>query len=370
MDPTLFGVNYFSIILLVTMFFVTRIKKDFSTFSSKLLTWIIVMNLIGLVIEPLTWFFDGKSGGMIHVLSYASNFINVLVGPILVGLWASYMDYKLFKDKKRVQRFHYYQFPTYIIFMLLLLNFRFPVFFQFSEDYYYIRGDYHLLRYALTYILFFRLFHLIITNRKKENSHVLIGIILFMLVPGIGAIIQLIYPNILSTWSSLALIVVVVYIFLETTPGTKDYLTKLYSRQVVEDYLNLLIENQYHFILMMIDLDRFKAINDTYGHHVGDQVLIEFSKCFSTGEIKNLFASRLGGDEFLIIIKDVDEQQGFIYIEDLRTRFKEELFFKQFPSLDFSAGCIAYDYHMTVDDLLTQADNRMYERKKIYKEIT
>ena len=86
-----------------------------------------------------------------------------------------------------------------------------------------------------------------------------------------------------------------------------DSLTKIYTRDVVVDYVNFLVAEGLPFSLAIVDIDNFKYVNDNFGHIAGDKVLVEVA-----GRIKNTIGSkgvvgRFGGDEFLIVFPEVVE---------------------------------------------------------------
>jgi len=364
-----FDINIFSIALLLIMLLIIFFKKGFFSFSSSLFISLIAFNILGLILEPVTWLLDGNHGIIYFIFGHLTNALLILTAPILIGLWASYLDYKLFLSKKRVKKLHYYQHPTILIGFLLLLNIFTPVFYSINpETNVYSSGYLQFLRYVLSYLIFFRLFYLVINNNTKDNALVIRGIIIFLIVPGVGSIIQFFYSSLLFTWSSLALSVILLYVFLETTSGNLDYLTKLYSRRLLENYLNTLIEDQKDFQVIMMDLDRFKSVNDLYGHHVGDQVLISFSNIIKQCYHKEMFASRLGGDEFFVVLKDNNADTAINYINSIKNELISDPYLSRFAFLNFSAGYVKYDHIMTLDDILTGADHRMYKEKNSHKE--
>ena len=86
-----------------------------------------------------------------------------------------------------------------------------------------------------------------------------------------------------------------------------DSLTKIYTRDVIVDYVNFLVAEGVAFSLAIVDIDNFKYVNDNFGHIAGDKVLVEVA-----GRIKNTIGSkgvvgRFGGDEFLIVFPEVVE---------------------------------------------------------------
>ncbi len=82
-----------------------------------------------------------------------------------------------------------------------------------------------------------------------------------------------------------------------------DTLTGLPNRKQYDTYMKNLLEEEAFFALLFIDLNKFKVINDTYGHDLGDEVLIEVAKRLSQSIDEEDILARLGGDEFVIITK-------------------------------------------------------------------
>lgn len=144
-----------------------------------------------------------------------------------------------------------------------------------------------------------------------------------------------------------------------------DFLTKLpnrlYLSQKIEDY----ILNKIKFAVLFIDLDDFKNHNDTKGHIYGDKILIEVGKKLSNDNYSNLFLSRYGGDEFVILlpfenISIIEDTLDKIY-DDFHTQIivDEDEFV-----LDLSIGISIYPENGdTPSELIRKADIAMYESK-------
>ncbi|PKK98328.1 MAG: hypothetical protein CVV57_07435 [Tenericutes bacterium HGW-Tenericutes-2] len=364
-----YDLSLFSLILLIVLFVITKIKKDVISFSSTLFHWIIIVNMIGLIAEAASWIFDLKPGFINYLISYSSNFLVFLMAPIIVGLWASYLDYKLFSNRKRIYNRYFYMFPAMITFVILLFNFKLPLYFSIDQQTnVYTSGNLLPLQYLFVYSVYLYIIILVIQNRKHKDTNTIKGIILFLAFPLLGSTLQLIQNNLLFTWSSLAISLVVVYIFMETTSGSLDYLTKLYTRKILEIYVKSLIEDKKDFYVVMIDFDRFKEVNDLFGHSIGDRVLIEFSNIIiETSSNYQLFASRLGGDEFLLVLQNNIEEVPKKLIEELKQKVNLHPYMSKFKFLSFSAGYVQYDHKMNLDDLLTAVDKKMYEKKINHK---
>ncbi len=102
-----------------------------------------------------------------------------------------------------------------------------------------------------------------------------------------------------------------------------DSLTGLVSRPYIIGFAQSLVENQTPFTYAMLDLDNFKYINDTYGHHAGDGVLKEVSENLISYLGDAGIAGRFGGDEFIIVnLRDISYQEKKCFFEILYTRGK------------------------------------------------
>lgn len=104
--------------------------------------------------------------------------------------------------------------------------------------------------------------------------------------------------------------------------ATHDHLTELYNRRYFEEHLEMeLQEVQRTHIpsaLIYLDLDRFKYVNDTVGHETGDQLLVDISQALTAKLRINDILSRIGGDEFAVILKNVDAELAVTLADDLR----------------------------------------------------
>lgn len=113
--------------------------------------------------------------------------------------------------------------------------------------------------------------------------------------------------------------------------ATTDNLTGAYNREFLWEYLRSLIDRKAEcfdgpFSIVLFDLDHFKYINDTYGHNFGDQVLIGCSKVAKSliGEEDHFF--RFGGEEFIIILDNMDIEQTRFKMEALRKKLENNLY--------------------------------------------
>jgi diguanylate cyclase (GGDEF)-like protein len=149
-----------------------------------------------------------------------------------------------------------------------------------------------------------------------------------------------------------------------------DALTGLSNRShfitTTEEYLkNASIENTT-FALMFIDLDYFKTINDKYGHQTGDELLKIISKKLTSIIKSNDMAARIGGDEFLILLKDVSQAQIDAISKRIIKRLTEPIIINEnICRVGASIGVSIFpDNGNTIDELISKSDEAMYRVKK------
>ncbi len=100
--------------------------------------------------------------------------------------------------------------------------------------------------------------------------------------------------------------------------STTDPLTKLANRRTMDEYMRKWIENKTSFSLLLLDIDRFKRVNDTYGHSVGDEVLKFLAKQMKEAAREHDLCCRFGGEEFAILLPHTEKREAFIVAEKLR----------------------------------------------------
>ncbi len=144
-----------------------------------------------------------------------------------------------------------------------------------------------------------------------------------------------------------------------------DSLTGLYSRDKIMKQIDAYCKNETPFVLLSFDLNKFKAVNDTFGHHAGDQLLIHLADKFKQSLSKFGMVGRIGGDEFLWLAQSDDPrivtQQYALFLDEL----KDPCMINEKPiHLDISSGGgLAADSDFHMNRLLERVDLAMYEAK-------
>jgi len=154
-----------------------------------------------------------------------------------------------------------------------------------------------------------------------------------------------------------------------------DELTGLYNRRrffvLTDQYLKLSVRTKKRLLLLFIDMDNLKWINDHHGHNEGDQALIDLANILKKTFRESDIIARIGGDEFVVLSESTDEN-GEIVLTRLYENIKDHnAKGSRCYTLSISVGTTQFDpkYPISIDELLSKADALMYaqKRKKLKK---
>lgn len=146
-----------------------------------------------------------------------------------------------------------------------------------------------------------------------------------------------------------------------------DALTGLFNKRYFEKMMEIRDDKKTPYALFYMDLDFFKPVNDTYGHEMGDKVLKEVAKRLLMCIRSNDYAFRIGGDEFMLILKGIlDAQICEKRIERIKKLIGEPYEFDGYTiKIGISCGSAVYPDDAVRIRYQKIADKRMYEDKKI-----
>lgn len=169
-----------------------------------------------------------------------------------------------------------------------------------------------------------------------------------------------------------------IYLFYQTKEDTfRDHLTGVYNRRYFNQRLDMEIKRaeryKRSFSLLMIDIDDFKLVNDTYGHIAGDEILKELTKILKKNLRNSDILSRFGGEEFVALLPETNSQNAFLAGEKLRTEVEEKLTIhedhKKHVTISIGVANYPVDAYST-EKLVDIADQRLYQAKEKGKNRT
>lgn len=160
------------------------------------------------------------------------------------------------------------------------------------------------------------------------------------------------------------------------TQLTIDPLTKVTNRKGLIDDLNNVIQagekKSLEMVLLMIDADNFKMINDEHGHVAGDKVLYFFAQTIKSVIRTGDKVYRYGGEEFSVVLNRCDKKQAFIVADKIRSQIEQSylIYSGKTMKMTVSVGATMHHAGDSYDDFIARADNALYQAKNEGKNRT
>jgi len=157
-----------------------------------------------------------------------------------------------------------------------------------------------------------------------------------------------------------------------TELANKDQLTELYNRRhfydIVENFINLAKREKKELSVLMIDIDDFKHINDTYGHANGDKVIKSLSYILKENSRGSDIAARFGGEEFVVLLPNTSINAAFKVAEKLRSNIEKQVInIDKDTNISFTISIgvdgVNIKEEAYIDKALERADNSLYKAK-------
>lgn len=150
-----------------------------------------------------------------------------------------------------------------------------------------------------------------------------------------------------------------------------DPLMGIYNRMALNEQLHHFISSEFiadDIQLLLLDLDDFKRVNDTYGHLSGDEVLIQLSDTIREITDSNMAAFRYGGEEIILIFQHMTMDSAYKLADELRMKFSAlEFDFGDKTHITFSGGIAARKEGQDAESWIKSADQALYEAKRLGK---
>lgn len=233
-----------------------------------------------------------------------------------------------------------------------------PIMFSYSADNFFVRGPLGFVPFAVGAILLACMLVLTI-GKYSEGAYAESLIALFIVVFSVFSITAeavFHFKGLLN--SSCAITVVFDYLYLQTQQLKRDQLTNLRNRHCF--YLDAEKRRGYTLIILSLDINDLKVVNDTKGHAAGDALICAVVDCIKRNLPANACAYRMGGDEFAIMCRYQQDDQIDKMIQDIRRDIKAS-------GNSCAIGSAVYSANSDLEQALMQADRAMYEDKRRIK---
>lgn len=257
--------------------------------------------------------------------------------------------------------------PTLINIIAAVLSPLFGFIFYVDSNNQYMRGESFFI-FIIVYVFNF-LFLIINTLKmgKKYNYPIVGKMLVLSLFTLAGTSIQLVYPPALSSWHCVTLTLFLYLIVLSDFDSSFDTLTGLYNRATFDKAIKDIVKPKALSIIIL-DINDFKYVNDTYGHDYGDKVIRTVAAVVRESFNKHYKCYRYGGDEISIISNEIDTERIESYLSGMtnalaKIRDKGE----PIPTVSYGYSIFTGDEPFDLDKIFKEADNQMYYFKRIHK---
>ncbi len=346
------------------------------SYDKKLFNLLVIIAELLLLTDSLSWLVLGIK--KYYLMNYIILSIYFSIHLVMCTVWIMYCDYLINKDEQHAKKIrNFLMAPTIIVVILSFISYKYPIMYNLSQDNIYSRGDYYVHFIALCFLLLLYSIFLILralTKYKKQNNidKKLFILVIYPSVPILGVVIQSIFYAINIAWTLTAISLLIVYFNFQNTLLMIDPLTGISNRYRFDEFLDRHFydstANTVNF-LSIIDLNKFKLINDNFGHADGDKILKAVSKILIEETQKTDLVARLGGDEFVVYGERNNEEEILNLKSNINNKVQE---YNQMTNnkynLSLSIGFSLRSKNMqkTKGEMFIEADNNMYKEKCKY----
>ncbi len=362
-------------VIALIMVWVNMGKTPSFTWRNRILRQTMILLALVMAINTMAWMTDGQTFPGARLILHIFNTLYFLTIELVTLLWFFYV-YGVVENKEKAEMKFIIlaSVPMICMFAIMASNPWTKLIYAIDAENRYARGGGYLLHSGITAAYLLASSALALYRCRKENSEEkrrqyrwLAG---FIVLPLCGAVLQILFYGteliLPLTTASLLLI----HIYGQQNQVTRDSLTGLNNRRRLNQYLGELEAQSWgeglcYFVLM--DVDKFKKINDTYGHVEGDvvlrQVADQMKKVFGASRS---FLARYGGDEFVIVLRDETKEQLEARILKLKDGVAMMSWADGRPwEISLSVGYASWEEAAVTNtqQLVETADSRMYEEK-------
>ena len=359
--------NAIGIALLIVLRFVARIKIVRDRLEDKVFVFNGYGVMLGCLFEALSYILDGHLFPGARVLNYALNTYLFSANMLLPFFLLVYVDLSLYGKVDRIwQKYK----PQIIIGALMVLvnivNYFVPISYTITAANVYERRFFTYAYYVVIVYYFLSIFFLLRKFKKENGARAFINFGMFLVPVIIGTGLQFLIYGLSLAWLSSAIGLVGLFMMQQNELAYIDPLVGIYNRQYLDNVLSAWIARDCCFAGVMLDIDKFKDINDNFGHSEGDKALKSLTNILkkSAGNGEVLF--RFAGDEFIILKMETSINGLDGYMKEVQKRI--DAFNREGHPYKFSIsyGTAYFDGTQNADSFLKEMDLRMYMMKEFH----
>ena len=364
-----------NLLLLISLFAIAdQVRKNINQQMSRRLFRNTVDGIICMLLLDCAWvLIEGRQFPGAIEINRVVNAVFLAGGVVMGCIWYLYVLETLGYTITR-RLFFIVMIPGFISAELSFVSIQSGWIFDISPDNIYVRGPGYSVQVGLVIlVLVVSLIHIIfriLTGDERIPREHIKRLLAIYIIPVIGTFFALPHTGMPGTWTCAAVSIVLIYMDEQDGEIQRDSLTGLNNRKVVKmvfpEYLKQRTPES-ELYLFLIDLDRFKQINDTFGHPAGDRALVEASNLLkqSLRGIRAIVA-RIGGDEFLIMGFFSGDREAAAFKETIEWNFNAFNQTGKLPhSLGASVGYHVYESGQSLEGFLKSTDEELYMEKEL-----
>ena len=356
--------NAVSIALLIILRFVARIKIVRERIEDKVFVFTVYGVMLGSLMEMASYLLDGHLFPGARVLNYAANTFLFTANIFLPFSLLVYVDLSLYGKTDRIWKRYKPQIIIGIIMILAnVVNYFVPISYAITANNVYERRFISYVYYPVIVYYFLSIFFLLRKFKKENGARTFISFLIFLVPVIIGTGLQFLVYGLSLAWLSSAIGLTGLFMMQQNELAYIDPLVGIYNRQYLDNVLAAWIGRNRTFAGIMLDIDRFKEINDNFGHSEGDKALLTLASILRQSAQDGEWLFRFAGDEFIVLkfANSADDLTNFTEEVERRIRdFNDEGHAYEFS---LSYGVAFWDGKGDADGFLKEMDDRMYQMK-------
>ena len=374
-----FDIDILSLFLLGIVLFNNFRDSSVGMFRQKYFRALIYIDMGIMITDILIFVIIGKPGVPVHVLMQILQSVFFVLCSLFCLVWAMYCTLRP-GIKPRRYELVLLTVPFALLILALVINsldFADGFLFSITAQNGYVRGSFFHIISACTYLY---VVYSVVQIRMSKRYFTLREYRTYLLIPlfpmAVGILQLVLSIEVLMVWPVTALSMVVMQMLTLTEKINLDHLTGLYNRKYLDEYVEGILQmnraggiakNGKKFAAIMLDLDDFKKINDSFGHVEGDRAIVIAADLLRKSIRKGDFVSRYGGDEFLIVLEQCSDTTPVRVIRRIRENAQKYNSENSLPYvIEFSVGYKVYAnlHGLTTRQIFASIDELMYQNKQ------
>jgi len=309
-------VYFFSLLILCMIGIKTFNNPNGKTPQSLAFKILLCLNFLIIIADCITVVFDGWSGFSIRIVLMTATVFGYSMQVLICLFWFWYARMLIFRERKLRRHATFFQcLPAMGSILVAIASCWTCWLFRYDAENHYSRGPFFPLIIGVSFLYVVIGYYIIIKYRRNLEKRYFNALVSFALPPALGGLVQSFVFGVSLIWSCATISLLIIYLAIQNELISLDYLTGINNRMSFDLMLRRKIlnaKNSSPFVLMLLDIDNFRSINDRYGHSECDLALISFARILNDCFRREGFVARYGGDEFAVILdaqfnRDLDE---------------------------------------------------------------